>query len=103
MFTTEDLDRYASSISAMRRALRRICEEDGTPESVGRYVIRLARILRVDGVVVLETSSNGSFTAGMTLRHRAAAPNFGPIILRIDELQGELQEQCAARLRPWAA
>lgn len=103
MFTAEDLDRYAGSISAMRRALRRIREEDGTSESVGRHVIRLARILRVDGVVVLETSSTGSFTAGMALRHCAAAPNFGPIMLSIDELQGELQEQCAAVLRHWAA
>ncbi len=90
MFTADDVDRYGKSIAAIKRGLDRIYQEDGVAESV-------------DGIVVLETSRTGGFAAGFTLRHRATAPNFGPITHRIDDLQRELHEQCAARLRPAAA
>jgi hypothetical protein len=39
--------------------------EDGPADSIGRLIVRLARVLKLDGIAVLETSTNGSFRDAM--------------------------------------
>lgn len=103
MFSPDDLARYGKSITAVERRLQRFYEQDGPADSVGRFVVRLARILKIDGIIVLETRTAGSFGAGLTLRHRGSAPAFGPITRSIDALQAELQTACLARFHRNAA
>lgn len=103
MFTAGDVARYSKSIAAIERGLQRFAETDGAAESVGRFLVRLARLLRIDGIIVLETRTAGSFGASLTLRHSAIAPEFGDILRRIDSLQGELQAACIANTRSRAA
>ena len=103
LFTADDLARYGKSIAAIERGLRRAAETDGETDSVGHLVVRLARILRIDGIVILETRFNGSFGAGLSLRYSSVAPAFGTITSRIDGLQHELQAACQAASRRCAA
>ena len=103
LFTADDLARYGKSIAAIERGLRRAAETDGEADSVGRLVVRLARMLRIDGIVILETRTNGSFGAGLALRYSSLAPAFGTIKSRIDGLQHELQAACQAASRRCAA
>ena len=103
LFTAADVARYTKSINAIERGLKRFEDTDGAAESVGRFVVRLARLLRIDGIIVLETRSGGCFGAGLTLRHSAVAPDFGDIMRRIDSLQHELQAACVANTRSRAA
>lgn len=103
LFTGADVARYSKSIAAIERGLQRFAETDGAPESVGRFVVRLARLLRIDGIIILETRRADSFGASLALRHSAVAPEFGDILRRIDNLQGELQAACIANTRNRAA
>lgn len=103
MFTAGDVARYGKSIAAIERGLHRVAETDGRADSVGRFVVRLARLLRVDGIIIIETRTGGSFGAGLTLRYSSLAPEFGTILRRIDDLQAELQAACIANTRSRAA
>ncbi|WP_265548349.1 hypothetical protein [Roseomonas mucosa] len=103
MFTAQDLGRFGKSITAMDRALTRMREVSGPPETVGHYVVRLAKILRVGGIVILETSLTGSFEGHLSIKSWATAPLYGDMIAAIDGLARDLQAACAAWLARWAA
>lgn len=103
MFTAQDLGRFGKSITALDRALSRMREVGGPPQTVGHYVVRVANILRVDGIVILETSLTGSFEGHLSIKSWAMAPLYGDMIAAIDELARDLQAACAARLARWAA
>ena len=60
-FTAADVARHAPSIAAIERAMTRMDEQDGPVGGIGRYVVRLARVLKLDGLAVLDTSPTGSF------------------------------------------
>ncbi len=74
VFTFRDMGRYAPSIVAIGRALGRMHREDGPPEGVGRFVVRLARVLKLQGIVLVSTSTTGSFRSEMEVR-RSIAPD----------------------------
>ena len=97
-FTADDMTRYGSSIAAIERATTRLHEQDGPVGSIGRYVVRLARVLKLDGVAVLETSQTGSFRDEMTVRRCCLLPAVGDAVHLIDTVVLELHEACAARI-----
>ncbi len=97
-FTVDDMTRNGSSIAAIDRGLTRLHEQDGPVGSIGRYVVRLARVLRLDGVAVLETSQTGSFRDEMTVRRCCRLPAVGDAVHLIDTVVLELHEACAARV-----
>ena len=61
IFGPRDMELYGQSIAAINRGLDRSYREDGAAEGVGRFVVRLARVLKLDAIVLLETSQTGSF------------------------------------------
>jgi len=69
VFTFRDMGRHGPSIVAIGRALDRMHREDGPPEGVGCFVVRLARVLKLGGIVLVETSLTGSF--GGPAQHRS--------------------------------
>jgi len=103
VFTTRDMDLYAPSLAAIGRAMDRLYREDGPTEGVGRFVVRLARVLKLDGIVVLETSSNGSFGSEIEVRRRVEAGAYGEAIRILDDLVLELHRACATRVGKIAA
>ncbi len=103
VFTTRDMDLYAPSLAAIGRAMDRLYREDGPTEGVGRFVVRLARVLKLDGIVVLETSSNGSFGSDIEVRRRVEAGAYGEAIRILDDLVLELHRACATRVGKIAA
>ncbi len=98
MFTARDMELYGPSIAAISRTMDRLYREDGPTKGVGRFVVRLARVLKPDGIAVLETSSNGSFRSEMEVRRRVEAGAYGEAIRIIDDLVLELHRACATRV-----
>ncbi len=103
VFTFRDMQRYGPSIVAIGRALDRMHREDGPAEGVGRFVVRLARVLKLQGIVLIETSVTGSFLSEMAVRRRIAPDAYGEAITAIDDLVRELHRACALRLGKVAA
>ena len=52
IFGPRDMELYGPSIAAINRGLDRSYREDGAAEAAGRYVVRLARVLKLDGIVL---------------------------------------------------
>ncbi len=102
-FTADDMARNGPSIAATDRGLTRLHEQDGPVGSIGRYVVRLARVLKLDGVAVLETSQTCSFRDDMTVRRCCRLPAVGDAVHLIDTVVLELHEACAARVGRVAA
>ena len=103
VFTFRDMQRYGPSIAAIGRALERMHREDGPPEGVGRFVVRLARVLKLQGIVLTETSVSGSFCDAMAVRRNIAPDAYGEAITAIDHLVRELHRACAGRVGKVAA
>ena len=103
VFTFRDMERYGASIVAIGRALDRLHREDGPPEGVGRFVVRLARVLKLQGIVLIETSLTGSFRSEMAVRRRIAPDAYGEAITAIDDLVRKLHRACAQRVGRIAA
>lgn len=103
VFTLRDMERYGPSMAAIGRALDRMHREDGPPEGVGRFVVRLARVLKLQGIVLIETSLTGSFLSEMAVRRRIAPDAYGDAITAVDDLVRELHRACAVRVGKLAA
>ena len=103
VFSFRDIQRYGPSITAIGRALDRMHREDGPPETVGRFVVRLARVLKLQGIVLIETSMAGSFHDAMAVRRMIAPDAYGEAIGAIDDLVRELHQACAGRVGKVAA
>jgi len=103
IFGARDMELYGSSIAAIDRAMDRLYREDGPTEGVGRFVVRLARVLKLDGIVFLETSVSGGFREGTDIRRKVAPRDYGDAIRAIDDLVVELHRACAARVGRIAA
>ena len=103
IFTAQDFQHYGSSVAAITRVLERLNREDGAPEAVGRFVVRLARALKLDGIALLETSRNGSFHDDMEIRRCIELGAYGDAIRLIDGLVLELHQACADRMGKRAA
>ena len=72
--------------------------QDGPAEGVGRFVVRLARALRLQSIVLIETSPTGGFSDDIQVR-RCVVPNaYGEAIAAVDNLARELHQACARRL-----
>ena len=76
----------------------RLYREDGPTEGVGRFVVRLARVLKLDGIALLATSTTGTFHDGMEVRHSIDTGAYGEAIRVIDDLVLELHRACATRV-----
>lgn len=103
IFTVRDLEQYGASIGQIKRAMDRMYREDGASEGVGRFVIRLARALKLDGIVLIETSSTGTFRDDMTIRRHVTPSGYGQAVSFLDDLVLELHRDCARRLGKTAA
>lgn len=103
VFTADDITRTGPSFAAIERGMTRLHEQDGPVGSIGRYVVRLARVLKLDGVAVLETSPNGGFRDEMTVRRCCSISAVGEAVHLIDAVVLELHEACAARVQRAAA
>lgn len=79
--------------------MTRMHEQDGPVGSIGRYVVRLARALKLDGLAVLDTSPTGSFGDSLSVRRFCSGPAAGEAVHLIDTVVLELHEACAARIR----
>ncbi|MCR0984051.1 hypothetical protein [Roseomonas populi] len=98
VFTAADLGRYGKSIPALRRAMDRLQDQEGRTEDVALLLTRLARVLKVRGVVLLEPRTGESyFGEHHRIRYSAEAPNYGPMVAGIGEVVAELHRRCAAR------
>ena len=104
IFTAADLARYGRSIPALRRAMERFAEREGSTTDVAHLLVRLARVLKVRGIVLLEPRLGETFFAGdHRIRRLEAAPAYGPMIAGIGDVAAELHRHCAARCARAAA
>ena len=97
IFGLEDFERYGALMAAIKRALDRFNREDGAADGVGRFVVRLARALKLDGIVLLETSRTGSFFSELEVRKSVTPGDYGEAIGAIDRLVLELHRACRER------
>ena len=65
--------------------------------------MRIARVLKLDGIALLETSHTGSFRDAMEIRHAVAPGEYGVAIRQIDALVAQLHQACAQRAGRLAA
>ena len=103
IFGPRDLQIYGPSIAAIIRGLDRSYREDGAAEGVGRFVVRLARVLKLDGIVLLETSQTGSFRDQMEVTRSIEPCDYGAAIRLIEGLVTGLHQTCAQRMGRIAA
>jgi len=97
------MELYGPSIAAINRGLDRSYREDGAAEEVGRYVVRLARVLKLDAIVLLETSQSGSFRDGLDVARSIEPADYGEAIRSIEGLVNGLHRACAQRMGRIAA
>lgn len=97
MFSARDLALYGASITAIERALGRLQRADGPAGTIGRFVVRLARVLRVGGIVLIETSRDGRFRDADEVRRIVGPRDYGDAVPLIDTLVAELHWTCAQR------
>jgi hypothetical protein len=86
IFGPRDMELYGPSIAAINRGLDRSYREDGTAEGVGRYVVRLARVLKLDAIVLLATSQSGSFHDELDVTRSIEPDDYGEAIRSIETL-----------------
>lgn len=104
VFTTSDLARFGKPLAALQRAMARLVEQEGRTEDLGQILARLARVLRVDGTVLLDVREHGSFfEESHRIRLTAGAPNYGEMIGDLGAVARELHFRCAERLDRRAA
>ena len=103
IFGARDMERYGPSIAAIKRGLDRMHREDGPPEGAGRFVVRLARVLKLDGIVLLETSQTSSFRDALETGRKIGPSDYGDVVRGIDNLVVELHRACARRVGKIAA
>ena len=104
VFTTSDLARFGKPLAALQRAMARLVEQEGRTEDIGQILARLARVLRVDGTLLLEVREHGSFfEENHRIRLTADAPNYGGMIRDLGTVARELHLRCAERLGRKAA
>ena len=104
VFTTSDLARFGKPLAALQRAMARLVEQEGRTEDLGQIFARLARVLRVDGTVLLDVREHGSFfEENHRVRLTADAPNLGEMIRNLGVVARELHLRCAERLGRRAA
>jgi len=70
---------------------------DGPAEAVGRFVVRLARALKIGGIVLIETSLDGSFRDAAQVQRFVAASDYSDAVHMIDNLVAELHRTCIQR------
>ena len=97
------MELYGPSIAAINRGLDRSYREDGAAEGVGRFVVRLARVLKLDAIVLLETSQTGSFRDDLEVTRSIEPSHYGEAIRSIDALVGDLHRACVQRMGRLAA
>ncbi|MHB0665445.1 hypothetical protein [Roseomonas mucosa] len=98
VFTTSDLARFGKPLAALQRGMARLVEQEGRSEDLGQILARLARVLRVDGIVLLAVREHGSFFAeDHRIRLTAEAPNYGEVIGDLGSVARELHLHCAKR------
>jgi len=97
IFDVQDLKLYGASITAIDRALKRMQRADGPAEAVGRFVVRLARALKIGGIVLIETSLDGSFRDAAQVQRFVAASDYSDAVHMIDNLVAELHRTCIQR------
>ncbi len=103
IFGVRDMERYGPSLGAIKRGLDRMHREDGPAEGTGRFVVRLARVLKLDGIVLLETSPTSGFRDALETRPRIGPKDYGDAVRDIDALVLELHRACAKRVGRIAA
>jgi len=103
IFSLRDMERYGPSLGAIKRGLDRMHRKDGPAEGAGRFVVRVARVLKLDGIVLLETSQTGSFHDALRTRPRISPKDYGDAVRDIDALVLELHRVCATRVGKVAA
>ena len=82
----------------------RLQDQEGRTEDVALLLTRLARVLKVRGVVLLEPRTGESyFGEHHRIRISAEASNLGPMVAGIGEVAAELHRRCAARCGRMAA
>lgn len=104
IITSRDLARHGKSLTAFDKGMRRLDNEEGRTESLGAAIARVARVLRTDGIALLEVRTADHFGERHAVRRTASAPQYGAMIADIDRIVTELHRSCAARVgRPIAA
>jgi hypothetical protein len=103
IFGARDMKRYGPSLAAIKRGLDRMHREDGPAEGAGRFVVRLARVLKLDGIMLLETSQTGSFHDALETGRKIGPSDYGDAVRGIDDLVVELHRACARRVGKIAA
>ena len=98
VFTTSDLARFGKPLTALQRGMARLVEQEGRTEDLGQILARLARVLRVNGIVLLALREDGSFyDENHRIRWTAEAPNYGEVIGDLGTIARELHLHCAKR------
>jgi hypothetical protein len=103
IFTMSDFHAYGTSIRHIEQQLDKIRRADGPADSDGRLIVRLARILRLDGIALLETSQTSYLSDDLAVRNTVAPDAYGDAIRMIDDLVVELHRACAQRMGKIAA
>jgi len=97
IFDVRDLKLYGASITAIDHALTQMQRADGSAEAVGRFVVRLARALKVGGIALIETSLDGSFREAAEVQRFVGASDYSDAVHMIDNLVAGLHQTCIQR------
>ncbi len=103
IFGARDMEQFGPSLGAIKRGLDRMHREDGPAEGAGRFVVRLARVLKLGGIVLLETSQSSSLHYTLEAGHRIDPGDYGHAVQDIDTLVLDLHRACAKRVGKIAA
>ena len=102
IFNSEHVARYGASYAAIAYGLARLQRQDGPADRVGGFVVRLARVLRLDGIVVLAISGNGRFADALAVRRTIERSDLDDAAAAIDQVVTELHQRCTGQI-PHAA
>ena len=97
IFGVDEMDRYAPSITALKRVLDRNAREDGQAETVGRLIVRLARALKLDEIGLLDFTAGGTSCGDTGVRQWIKSNDFGDAIGAVNRLEQELHRDCQKR------
>lgn len=103
IMTARKLAVYEKPLKALERGMQRFEDTEGRTESLGHLLARLARVLRADGMALLDTRTADYFGENHPVRRTSLAPHYGEMIAAVDQVVLELHQVCAKQATQAAA
>lgn len=92
MIQHDDVTRYAKTLAAIDKGMRREHDDNGAAGSFGAYVLRLARLLRADAIVMMPARPWYSTTDTTAVYSMTDRP--GRVVAHIDDMVRKARIAC---------